>query len=309
MATAYLFPGQGAQQVGMGQDLCAKYPAAAAVFDQAESVTGLELRKLCFEGPEEQLARTDISQPAIFTMSMAVLAAVGERASQPDICAGLSLGEYTALCAAGAIEFEVAADLVAKRGRYMQDAAEAFVGGMVSIMGADEAIAQTICDKATEGTDDILVPANFNCPGQIVLSGAKTACAKAAQIAAECGANGAVELNVAGAFHSPLMQPAADRLREALAVAEIKKPQAIVLSNVTAKPHGETDQIRKLLLEQLTQPVRWQGCCEAILEAGAEPLLEMGPGRVLAGLMRRVDRKARVMSLNSADAIEKHFNG
>jgi [acyl-carrier-protein] S-malonyltransferase len=207
------------------------------------------------------------------------------------------------------MDFDVAVDLVARRGRSMQAAAEQTPGSMVSLMGADEAVAEEICRTATEGSADILVPANFNCPGQIVLSGAVSACEKAAEIAADCGASGAVALNVAGAFHSPLMQPAADRLAEALEAAEIRKPAVTVLSNVTAEPHGEPDEIRRLLLDQLTQPVRWQGCCEAIVAREPQALLELGPGRVLAGLMRRLDRKRRVTSLNSKEAIDKYFNG
>ncbi|NLF29362.1 MAG: ACP S-malonyltransferase [Planctomycetes bacterium] len=311
MSVAFLFPGQGAQHVGMAQDLCRSHGEAAACFEQAEAITGLPLRRLCFEGPEDELARTDISQPAIFTMSMAVLRVVeamrGE-AVAADVVAGLSLGEYTALCAAGAISFETGVDLVARRGRYMQEAAEATDGGMLCLLGADEDVAEAVCRKASPAGR--IQPANFNCPGQIVLSGETAACRKAAEAAQECGASGVVELKVAGAFHSPLMQPAADRLAEALAAADIRPPAVQVLSNVTGEPHDrDGDAIRRRLLEQLTHPVLWQRNCEYLLGAGVGTFLEMGPGRVLAGLMRRIDRRTRVTSLNDLASVEAYANG
>ena len=311
MSTAFLFPGQGAQHVGMGQDLCRSHSEAAACFEQAEAITGLPLRRLCFEGPEDDLARTDISQPAIFTMSMAMLRVVeaitGDAMPVANRVAGLSLGEYTALCAAGAISFETGVDLVTQRGRYMQAAAEASDGGMLCLLGADEVVAEAVCEKAA-GAGRIQ-PANFNCPGQIVLSGETAACRTAAEVAEGCGASGVVALKVAGAFHSPLMQPAADRLAEALAAADIRPPAVEVLSNVTGEPHdGDADAIRRRLLEQLTRPVLWQRNCEYLLNAGVGTFLEMGPGRVLAGLMRRISRRTRVTSLNGLAAVEAYVN-
>jgi len=308
MPAAFLFPGQGAQQIPMGRDLCRGHAVAAECFEQAEQITGLRLRTLCFEGPEDELARTDVSQPAIFTMSMAALRVaetlLGDRMPVAEYFAGLSLGEYTALCAAGSIDFADGVDLVHKRGRYMQEAAAAVGGGMVCLLGADDDIAAKVCRAA--GSAGMLQPANFNCPGQIVLSGEAAACAVAMDVAAESGAGGAVELKVAGAFHSPLMQPAADRLAEALASVEIRPPSAPVLSNVTGGPHGGPDEIRQGLLDQLTSPVLWQRNCEYLKDRGVETFLEFGPGRVLAGLMRRIDRKTRVTSLNSADALDRY---
>ncbi len=308
MKTAFLFPGQGAQHVGMGEDLCGHFPAAAELFDRAEAITALPLKELCFHGPEEELGRTDIGQPAIFTLSMATLAVLEdllgpERMPRLDYCAGLSLGEYTALCAAGAIGFEDALALVTKRGRYMQAAAVATPSGMVCLVGGDEAAAEKVC--AAAAGDGVLVQANFNCPGQIVLSGTAEACERAVAVADACGAGGAVPLKVAGAFHSPLMQPAAEKLAAALAEVTITRPEVPVLSNVTAQPVGEPEEIRASLLAQLTAPVRWQQNCEYLLAAGAEAYLEIGPGRVLAGLMRRIDRGTRVKSLNSQAAVEK----
>ncbi len=312
MPTAFLFPGQGAQHVGMGRELCHAHREAAACFEQAEAITGLDLRRLCFEGDEEALARTDVSQPAIFTMSIAVLrvleATMGEAMPAADLCAGLSLGEYSALCAAGAISFATGVDLVHQRGQYMQAAAEATDGGMLCLLGADEAVAEAVCRKAARAGR--IQPANFNCPGQIVLSGETAACREAAEVAEACGATGVVELKVAGAFHSPLMQTAADRLAEALAAAEIRPPAVPVLSNVTGECHeADAASIRRRLLEQLTHPVLWQRDCEVLLGAGVETFLEMGPGRVLAGLMRRIHRRARVTSLNSLTAVEAYVNG
>ncbi|MFW6154759.1 MAG: ACP S-malonyltransferase [Planctomycetota bacterium] len=312
MSVAFLFPGQGAQHVGMGQELCRAHSEAAACFEQAEAITGLPLRRLCFEGPEDDLDRTDISQPAIFTMSVAVLRVVemmtGDAMPAADVAAGLSLGEYTALHAAGAINFETGVDLVYKRGQTMQAAAEATDGGMLCLLGADEAVAEAVCEKAAGA--GWIQPANFNCPGQIVLSGEIAACRVAAEVADGCGASGVMELKVAGAFHSPLMQSAADRLAEVLAAADIRPPAVPVLSNVKGEPHdADADAIRRRLLDQLTHPVLWQRNCEYLLGAGVETFLEMGPGRVLAGLMRRINRRTRVTSLNGLAAVEACANG
>lgn len=308
MGTAFLFPGQGAQQIGMGADLVRCFPVARQMFDRAEEITRLPLKKLCFEGPEEELSRTDISQPAIFTMSMATLAVMKElvgleKMPKPLFYAGLSLGEYTALCAAGVVSFEDGLALVAKRGQYMQEAASATPSGMVCLLGADEEVANRVC-QAARG-EGVLVPANFNAPGQIVVSGSIDACNRAMELAATCGASGAIELKVAGAFHCPLMQPAADKLGQLLNTMTFQAPSAPVLSNVTGRAHEGVDSIRKLLLDQLTCSVRWQQNCEYMLANGVDVMLEIGPGRVLAGLMRKVDRRANVTSLNGREALEK----
>ncbi len=314
MKRAFIFPGQGAQQIGMGQDLYQALAAGRRVFDAAEAASGLPLKRLSFEGPEDELARTDICQPAIFTVSAAALEAVRDLLNpeqlagiEPCCLAGLSLGEYTALWAAGAMDLETTVKLLTLRGQAMQAAATAQPSSMVVLLGADEAIAEKLCDAAAG--DGVLVPANFNAPGQIVVSGSTDACHRALALAAECGASGATELKVAGAFHSPLMAPAAEKLADALAAAEIRPPRLPVLSNVTGKPHdSDPESIRRRLLEQLTCGVRWQQGCEWMLGEGVEEFVEIGPGRVLAGLMRRIDRKARVVSLNSLDAVEK-FTG
>jgi [acyl-carrier-protein] S-malonyltransferase len=307
MNLAMLFPGQGAQKVGMGRDACDASPAAREVFERAEQAAEMPLRTLCFEGPEETLNRTDVCQPAIFTVSAAMLAAMSEKlgdaAPSPDVVAGLSLGEYTALYAAGGVDLETGVRLVTRRGAEMQRAAERSESGMVSVLGLDEDAAWKLA--AAAAGDDVLVCANFNCPGQVVLSGQIDACRRVVEFAEQFGASGTVPLKVAGAFHSELMRPAAEALAETLAAADIRPPRVPVVSNVDAAPHADPDDIRRCLLEQLTSPVRWQHCMEHLLETGVETFYEVGPGRVLAGLMRRIHRRADFTSVNCLDAIEK----
>ncbi|MEM9066576.1 MAG: ACP S-malonyltransferase [Planctomycetota bacterium] len=294
-----LCPGQGAQAVGMGSAWAETSPIARELFDRADDVLGDQLgrplSKLCADGPAEILNKTDAAQPALFVAGAASLAALADELGALGCAAGLSLGEYTALYAAGAVGFEDGLRLVALRGRAMQDAAESEPSGMVALIGADEAQARELCEKAANGR--VLVPANFNAPGQIVVSGHGDACERAVTIAGEMGLR-ATPLAVAGAFHSPLMQPAADRLSEALASTEIKTPQCPVLSNVTGKPHeNDADSIRTRLTEQLTNPVRWAECGRWIAEhASGAALHELAPGKTLAGLMRRVDRSLKVVS-------------
>jgi [acyl-carrier-protein] S-malonyltransferase len=309
MSVALLFPGQGAQQAGMMADLAEVSPAAKQVFERSDAHLGYSLSDLCFNGPVERLNATDVSQPAIFACSAAVLAAMqdtlGGKLPAATGMAGLSLGEYTALYAAGAMDFPAVLGLVAQRGRYMQEAAEARAGGMVSILGLDEDKVLGLCRAAAEGDPTLLVPANFNCPGQIVISGDADACRRAAEMASDFGASGAIPLKVAGAFHSPFMQPAADRLAEALEQVEIRQPQQPVMCNVTATPHQGPDSIRQQLVAQLTSPVRWAQSMQYMLDNGVEAFYEIGPGRVLAGLMRRIQRRATIRSINSADALAK----
>ena len=310
MKTAFLFPGQGAQAVGMGKDLYESSPAARALFDQAEAITGLGLKKVCFEGPEDELNRTDVAQPAIFTVSAALLAAMMERlgaekfaALQPSFMAGLSLGEYTALYAGGAMDLASALTLVTRRGQLMQQAATAALSGMVSVMGLDEAKATELCQAAAQG--QVLTCANFNCPGQIVLSGAIDACKRAEAMAKDFGASGAIPLKVAGAFHSQIMQPAALELGKAMDGVAFRMPVVPVVANVDAAAYAAASEVKGKLLAQLTGSVRWHQSMDALLAQGVETFYEIGPGRVLAGLMRRINRKAEVVSVNSREAIEK----
>lgn len=308
MKTAFLFPGQGAQVVGMGRDVYEKNPSARRIFDAAERVTQLPLTQICFEGPEDRLGRTDISQPAIFTVSAAMLQCMRAHIPtaqfpSPHYAAGLSLGEYTALYAAGAMDFETGVKLVARRGELMQQAAAARPSGMVCVLGIDEHRADELVAAASAG--QILTCANFNCPGQVVLSGQIEACQRAAELAQDFGASGAVQLKVAGAFHSELMAPVAEQFAAALQTAQIKTPDLPVLSNVDAKPHSEPEGIKDKLLKQLTSPVRWAECMEGLIADGVDTFYEIGPGRVLAGLLRRIDRSRKCTCINCLEAIEK----
>jgi len=300
-----LCPGQGAQSVGMSRAWAEASAEARMVFEEADLILGgslgTPLSRLCFEGPEETLARTDVSQPAIFTASVACfrgwiqLHGLGPGDPSVEAAAGLSLGEYTALHIAGAFDFEHALKLVALRGRAMQEAAEASPSGMVALIGADEDKANEVCARA-RGRGEVLVPANFNAPGQVVISGSLTACERAESVAQQMGLR-ATRLQVAGAFHSPLMQPAADRLGEALADTPIHMTMGPVMSNVTAEPHRNPDGIRRGLYDQLTSPVRWAECCEFLVrDLPRAEYHELGPGKTLAGLMRRISRDTKVIS-------------
>lgn len=308
MKTAYLFPGQGAQKVGMGSDIAQAFPAAAEVFQKANDILGFDLAKLCFEGPADQLNTTTISQPAIFATSAAILevlrTAPATRNLKPDVTAGLSLGEYTALYAAGLLTFEDALTLVHKRGQAMQAAADATDGAMVSIMGLDnEKIAQ-LCEEARQG--ELLEPVNFNCPGQVVLSGAKAPCKRAEQLAPKYDAIMAVPLTVAGAFHTEMMASAAESLTQALAEVQITQPDGIkTIASVNAEYYDSPEAIAKGLALQLTSPILWQKCAERLLADGVEEFYEIGPSRVLTGLMRRIKRKAKITNLSTAEALNK----
>lgn len=302
--SAAIFPGQGAQLVGMGRDVSARHPRAAETFAQADEILGFALSRLCFEGPAERLNATDIQQPAIFTTSVAIFrAAVDEGLFTPESFAamgGLSLGEYTALHLAGALSFEDALRLVYRRGQLMQQACERTPGGMASLIGMDEEVVLALCERvAAHGR---LRPANFNCPGQIVISGDKAACDAAVSLAAEHDGR-AVPLDVAGAFHSELMRPAADGLRAALEACDFRPPSPPVIANVDAEYHREPEAIRESLYRQVFNPVRWQACVERLIADGCEVFWEVGPGRVLTGLMRKINRKVRTINLSTAEAL------
>lgn len=305
MKTAYIFPGQGAQTVGMGKDIAQMYPKAAEIFSKAEGVLGYDLAKLCFEGPEEQLNSTVISQPAIFVTSAAILEVLksqGAEISDPDVTAGLSLGEYTALYAAGVMSFEDALRLVQKRGEAMQKAADQSKGSMVSILRLDEDKLNDLIEEAAAG--ELLVAANFNCPGQIVVSGQIDACNRAVELAEKYGAMKAIPLAVAGAFHSDMMLPAAKELEQALEDTKICVPSDVrVLANVDAEYYTSVDAIKAGLCKQLTSSILWQKSMERLLAEGFEKFYEIGPGRVLTGLMKKIDRKAKVVNLSTAEAI------
>ncbi len=304
-STAILFPGQGAQKVGMGRDVADVSPVAAETFAQADEVLGFDLASRCFDGPADRLAATDIQQPAIFVTSVAIYRAWCRTGGgpSPTAAAGLSLGEYTALHVAGSLSFEDALRLVRRRGELMQEAAEAEAGGMVSIMQLSESDVDAICAEAN-ADGEVVAPANFNCPKQIVISGHTGACDRAATLVEEHGGR-AIALQVAGAFHSPLMQPAADKLRDALAEVDIHEPRFPVIANVDAAAHGSAEQIRDALVRQVTSPVRWQRSIEGLIEQGTSTFVEIGPGRVLTGLMRRIDRSVQAINVSTAEALKE----
>lgn len=289
---AFVFPGQGAQAVGMGKASVESSPAARALFAGAEKILGFDLLKLCLEGPREKLDATDISQPALFVASLAALEML--KASEPAAAAecfataGLSLGEYTALVFAGAMTFEDGLKVVRKRGQAMQAAAEATAGGMVSVLGFEVPQVQELVDEAK--SSGILQIANYLCPGNTVVSGTKAGCEKLIEIA-EAKRARTIPLAVAGAFHTDLMKPADERLAEALSGVAMNAPRIPVWSNVDAKPHTDPAEIKSLLVRQVLSPVRWEDTTRGLLAAGAEGFHEIGPGRVLAGLLKRVERK------------------
>jgi len=308
MKTAFLFPGQGAQAVGMGGDIIHTFPVAAKIFEEANEVVGFDLGRLCIEGPAEQLNSTIFSQPAIFTVSAALLEVFRTEAStggiHPDVTAGLSLGEYTALYAAGVMSFQDGLRLVHKRGRAMQAAADANEGAMLSIIGLDDEKIRWVCQEAGQG--DLLEPVNFNCPGQVVVSGDKGACRRAKDLAVSSGAIKVVRLEVAGAFHTKMMDSAAAALAEALIDCKIAEPsQTKTVANIDGQYYQTAGQIKEGLVKQLTHPILWQQCMEKLIADGVETFYEIGPGRVLTGLMRRINRKANIVNINSAQAIKE----
>ena len=307
MKIAFLFPGQGAQTVGMGAEIAETFPAAAEIFEKANDTIGYDLSAICFEGPQEKLNTTTISQPAIFTTSAAILEVFKTNPATsnitPDITAGLSLGEYTALYAAGAISFKDALTLVQKRGEAMQAASDATEGGMVSIIGLEKEQVEQLCEEARE--NELLTAVNFNCPGQVVVSGSKNACARAEKLAEKYGAIKAVLLAVAGAFHTEMMSSAAEKLKNAIENCQIQDPVNIsVIANINADYYQNSEKIAEGLIKQLTRPLLWQKCMERLLADGVEKFYEIGPGRVLTGLMRRINRKIKVENISGLEAIK-----
>ncbi len=289
---AYIFPGQGAQFSGMGLDLYEKSPEAQQLFEQANKVLGFCITDIMFEGTDEQLKETKVTQPAIFIHSVIMAKVLGED-FKPDMVAGHSLGEFSALVASGAMSFEDGLNLVSKRALAMQKACELKPSTMAAVLGLEDQIVEEVC-STIEG----VVPANYNCPGQLVISGEVEGVEKACEALKEKGAKRALILPVSGGFHSPMMEPAREELAKAIEQTEIKTPVCPVYQNVVAKAVTDPEEIKKNLIIQLTAPVKWTQSIQQMISDGATDFIEVGPGKVLQGLMRKIDRKVNTSGVN-----------
>lgn len=291
MKTAYVFPGQGAQFVGMGQDLYNLNEGTKALFEKANEILGFRITDIMFNGTDEDLKQTKVTQPAIFLHSVALATALGD-SFKPDMVAGHSLGEFSALVAAGALSFEDGLKLVSQRANAMQKACEIEPSTMAAILGLEDSVVENICAQI----EDVVVPANYNCPGQLVISGSIPGVDKACTLLTEAGAKRALKLNVGGAFHSPLMEPAKVELQAAIESTEIRTPNCPIYQNVDAKPYTSPAEIKANLIAQLTGAVRWTQTVQNMLADGAEAFVEVGPGNVLQGLVKKVDRQVQTSS-------------
>jgi [acyl-carrier-protein] S-malonyltransferase len=303
--TALLFAGQGAQVVGMGKDLAEKFPTAKTWFDRANAALGYDLASICFHGPEPELTRTENAQPGIFLVSWVAFQLLREEAPSLkfEATAGLSLGEFTALAAAGAMSFEDGLRVVRQRGRFMQEACDATRGGMAAVIGLDEAPTREVCAETG------VVLANLNCPGQLVISGETDKIARAVELAKTKGAKRAIPLPVAGAYHSPLMTSAQAKLQAELAKVTLSAPAVPVISNVTAQAHGAPDEIRARLIEQVTSSVLWEKSMRQLLAHGFTRFIELGPGTALSGFMKRIDKSAHLFNVSDAESLVATVKG
>ncbi|MGC2697311.1 MAG: ACP S-malonyltransferase [Candidatus Angelobacter sp.] len=303
---AFLFPGQGSQAAGMGKELAALYPVARHTFQEADDALGFSISKLCFEGPDEQLKLTENTQPAILTMSTAVARVLQEKGIVPQFAAGHSLGEYSAHVAAGTIPFADAVRTVRNRGRYMQEAVPAGEGAMAAILGMTLDQLQHVCADAAQG--QVVSPANINSPGQIVISGHQKAVERAAELAKERGAKRAVMLEVSAPFHCSLMQPAQDRLEKDLQALHFVNPEVPIISNVDATPKATGEGSRQALVLQVTAAVQWEKCMQTLIGLGVTTFIEAGPGKVLTGLLRQIDRSQTCVNAEDEASLQKVSN-
>lgn len=301
---AFVFPGQGSQKVGMGLEVFEVSESARAVFSEADEVLGFPLSTLCFEGPEEQLRLTKNTQPALVTTSIALYTVLQEKwGKQPDFVAGHSLGEYSALVAAGALSFRDAVKTVYQRGTYMEEAVPNNVGGMAAVINLDRELIDRVCKQLSK-ENHVLEVANYNCPGQIVISGHKEALEEATKIFMEEGAKKVVQLAVSGPFHSSLMKTASERLAEVLEKCPIHDAQIPVLANVTAQPVQDKEQIRQLLVQQVYSSVRWEETIRNMVDLGVDVFVEIGPGHVLSGLIKKTVRGVKVFTVGDMESLQ-----
>lgn len=299
---AFVFPGQASQYSGMGKELAEKYPVARAVFDEADKALGFSVSKLCFEGTEDDLKLTANTQPAILTVSVAAGRVLAEKGIAPDFVAGHSLGEYSALVAAGSVKFADAVKLVHKRGTYMQEAVPAGQGAMAAIMGLSPAVVQDACKRAAEG--EICSPANLNSPEQTVISGHAGAVKRAVEIASQLGAKRSMVLPVSAPFHSALMTPAQEKLEKDLNAAKFEDLQVPLVTNVDADSIRQGEEARSALIRQVTMPVRWEESMRMLLDEGVNTFVEVGPGRVLTGLMRQIERSVATLNVEDEKSLQ-----
>ncbi|MBB6636634.1 ACP S-malonyltransferase [Cohnella thailandensis] len=299
---AFVFPGQGAQAVGMGKDAYAEFEASKSIFDRADAALGFSLSALAFEGPDEQLKQTAYTQPALLTTSIALLEAFRSRGIEPDYVAGHSLGEYSALVAADVLDFEDAVRLVRSRGLFMEQAVPGGKGAMAATLGAEREALEALCKDVTATVGPVEL-ANVNCPGQIVVSGSSEGVAAVAERGKEAGAKRVIPLEVSGPFHSSLMRPAADQLAEELKKVSFRDAKIPVVVNVNAKPVTEGAELNRLLVEQVVSPVLWEDSVRYLIDRGVDTFVEIGSGTVLAGLIKKIDKSVKVISVNGAAAI------
>ncbi|BBI34482.1 ACP S-malonyltransferase [Cohnella abietis] len=296
---AFVFPGQGAQAIGMGKDAYESNPAARAIFDQADLTLGFSISKLAFEGPDEQLRQTANTQPALLATSIALLETYKSQGVTPDFVAGHSLGEYSALVAAGVLSFEDAIRLVRSRGQFMEQAVPSGEGAMAAVLGAEREALQALCtDISASGA--LVELANVNCPGQIVVSGSAQGVAAVVERGKEAGAKRVIPLDVSGPFHSSLMQPAADNLASELSKISFNVAQVPVVANVHALPVTSGEELRELLVKQVVSPVQWEDTIKFLIGEGVDTFVEIGSGTVLAGLIKKIDKSVQIISVNTA---------